>query len=291
MARRPTGIGRQADDPPLIRLTRADARTQLLSRIEIGKGILPSYVSSERVLEEARRKYFTWNDYNIELLTRMFTSKKYADEYSLYIGSLGAGPSLLSEKVRVLEKNIADKVRRLESVAERLDLIDEEATALSPQSRPALARPAPSLSNRIFLVHGRDEQMKESVARFLERLGFEAIILAEKPNRGRTVIEKFEEEADVGFAVVLLSPDDVGGLAGEPSGQQKRARQNVILELGYFAGRLGRERVCALKKGDLELPSDFVGVAYTNFGGDEGWKLKLAQELRTAEYEVDFNRI
>ena len=252
---------------------------------------MPTYVNSERVLEEAKRKYFTWNDYNIELLTRMFTSKKYADEYSFYIGSLVAGPSLLSEKVRGLEKDIADKVRRLESVAERLDLIDEEATELLPQSRPALAQPAPSLSNRIFLVHGRDEQMKESVARFLERLGFEAIILAEKPNRGRTVIEKFEEESDVGFAVVLLSPDDVGGLAGEPSGQQKRARQNVILELGYFAGRLGRERVCALKKGDLELPSDFVGVAYTNFGGDEGWKLKLAQELRAAEYDVDFNRI
>lgn len=132
--------------------------------------------------------------------------------------------------------------------------------------------------------------MKATVARFLSKLGLNPIILAEQVNGGRTVIEKFEQEADVPFAVVLLSPDDVGGLKGTKT-TQDRARQNVILELGYFIGRLGRSNVCALKKGDIELPSDFVGVVYTPFTGEDGWKLKLAQEMRAAGMRVDLNLI
>jgi predicted nucleotide-binding protein len=99
---------------------------------------------------------------------------------------------------------------------------------------------------------------RESVARFLEQIGFEAIILHEQANQGRTIIEKFEAHADVGFAVVLLTPDDEGRAKGGEI--QSRAPQNVVLELGYFIGRLGRNKVCALKRGDLEFPSDYQGV-------------------------------
>jgi predicted nucleotide-binding protein len=98
--------------------------------------------------------------------------------------------------------------------------------------------------------------MKESVARFLEKLDLRPIILHEQPNKGRTVIEKFEAHSDVGFAVVLLTPDDVGGLASSPDKLSRRARQNVILELGYFIGKLGRAKVCALYKEGVEIPSD-----------------------------------
>ena len=125
------------------------------------------------------------------------------------------------------------------------------------------------------------------MARFLERIGFSVIILHEQPNGGRTIIEKFEKHGDVGFAVVLLTPDDVGGLKGED--QRPRARQNVILELGYFIGRLGRERVLALKSGDIELPSDFVGVAYQEFDSGAAWQRALALELQNAGYEIDWN--
>ena len=143
---------------------------------------------------------------------------------------------------------------------------------------------------RIFLVHGHDGEVRESVARFLESLDFDVIILHEQANRGRTVIEKFEEHADVGFAVVLLTPDDTGSAVSD--GRMKlRARQNVILELGYFLGRLSRERVVALKKGDVEIPSDILGVVYTPLDEAGAWKQALARELQAAEYDVDWNNV
>ena len=114
-------------------------------------------------------------------------------------------------------------------------------------------------SRKIFLVHGHDQAVTSIVARFLEKLKLEAVILHEQPNEGQTIIEKFERHADVGFAVVLLTPDDMGGIA-PGSNLQPRARQNVILELGYFIGKLGRPRVCALYVTGVELPSDLHGV-------------------------------
>jgi len=107
---------------------------------------------------------------------------------------------------------------------------------------------------------------------------------------GRTIIEKFEVEGKVGFAVVLLTPDDLGK-AKDNSDFHQRARQNVILELGYFVGRLGRSKVCALVRGDLELPSDFAGVVYERFDDGGAWKFVLGRELRAAGYQVDMNHI
>ncbi|WP_287320725.1 nucleotide-binding protein [Mesorhizobium sp.] len=116
---------------------------------------------------------------------------------------------------------------------------------------------------RVFVVHGHDAA-KETLARFLERIEFETIILHEQANRGHTIIEKFEANSKVGFAVILLTPDDaIGGPAGHPP--THRARQNVILEWGFFISQLGRDKVCALKRGDVELPSDTVGIVWENF--------------------------
>ena len=142
----------------------------------------------------------------------------------------------------------------------------------------------------------------------------EPVILHEQPNEGRTIIEKFEQHADVGFAVVLLTPDDMGRSAGngnepkpsssvsiegkpvllDPSPRngnnlKPRARQNVILELGFFLGKLDRACVCVLVKGDLETPSDYDGVVYTPLDDAGGWKHKLIQELKTAGFSVDAN--
>jgi len=143
-------------------------------------------------------------------------------------------------------------------------------------------------SRRVFVVHGHDEGMREAVARFLSQLGFAPIILNERPNEGRTVIEKVEAHGDVSFAVVLLSPDDVGcNVGGTPI---SRARQNVLLELGYFIGRLGRKNVCALKRGDLEIPSDFGGVVYEEYDSG-GWKQVLGRELEAAGFEIDWNKV
>jgi predicted nucleotide-binding protein len=144
-------------------------------------------------------------------------------------------------------------------------------------------------SRKVFLVHGHDESVKHNVARFLEKLNLELIILHEQANKGRTVIEKFEQHSDVGFAVVLMTPDDIGGLASDLTKTQARARQNVILELGYFFGKLGRERVCAIHSGGVELPSDIHGILYIPFDAGGGWRLKLAKEIKEAGIDVDMN--
>lgn len=153
-------------------------------------------------------------------------------------------------------------------------------------TQPKLVMP---MSNKIFIVHGHDEGARETVARFLERMGFEAIILHEQANRGHTVMEKIQHHGDVGFAVVLLTPDDEG--RSRRGGElESRARQSVLLELGYFIGRLGRDKVCALKRGDLEIPSDFAGVVWEKMDEGNGWKLALARELKAAGHEVDLNK-
>lgn len=145
-------------------------------------------------------------------------------------------------------------------------------------------------SRKVFVVHGRDNEAKETTARFLEKLALQAVILHEQPSSGRTIIEKFETYSeDVGFAVVLLTPDDVGGLNEQLHGLRHRARQNVILELGYFIGRLGRMNVCALHKSDIELPSDYQGVVYIEMDDPGAWKAKLAQELVQAKVPINLS--
>ena len=113
----------------------------------------------------------------------------------------------------------------------------------------------------------------------------------EQPNQGRTIIEKYEQSAaEVGFAVVLMTPDDMGAAVSSDV-QNQRARQNVIFELGYFAGKLGRGRVCLLRKGNVEIPSDLFGVVYTDMDPAEGWKSALVKELKAAGIQFDANRM
>ena len=147
----------------------------------------------------------------------------------------------------------------------------------------------PPFSRKIFIVHGHDDGARETVARFLERIGLEAIILHEQANQGRTIIEKVVANSDVGFAVVLLTPDDEGCVKGGTP--EPRARQNVLLELGYFIGRLGRDKVCALKRGTLEIPSDFAGVVWETMDSNGGWKQALARELEAAGHSIDWNKV
>lgn len=167
------------------------------------------------------------------------------------------------------------------------------APAEAPRVPPGAARPATpaATQGRVFVVHGHDGEAKEAAARCLEKLGLEAIILHEQPSGGRTVIEKFEDYADVAYAVVLLTPDDVGAAQADAGNLKDRARQNVILELGFFLGRLGRKRVCALHKGQVEIPSDYHGVLWVRMDADGAWQFKLAAEIKAAGLAVDVNRL
>ncbi|MCL2574841.1 MAG: nucleotide-binding protein [Defluviitaleaceae bacterium] len=146
-----------------------------------------------------------------------------------------------------------------------------------------------SKSDKVFIVHGHNEAMKLAVSGIVSKLGLTPIILHEQTDKGQTIIEKFEKHSeDVSFAIVLLSADD------KMESGDKRARQNVILELGYFFGKLGRQNVVALKDTSetVELPSDTIGILYKQYDCANGaWRFELAKELKAAGFDVDANKL
>lgn len=192
-------------------------------------------------------------------------------------------------------KGVANTIVRLNglkaTLQERLDDMPSMPGA-SPVSGAGFERTRVDASNRkVFIVHGHDEAAKQSVARYLTKLELEPVILHEHPSKGRTIIEKLEAHlGDVAYVIVLLTPDDIAAPVNSPDNKSHRARQNVILELGLFIGALGRDRVCALYKSDVEIPSDYDGVVFVSMDGG-GWQLEVAKELRAAGLDVDFNKL
>lgn len=179
------------------------------------------------------------------------------------------------------------QIGHLEGIAVRLadEIVSNKVAELQGASLPLPVH----LTKKVFVVHGHDNEAKETVARFIERLRLSPVILHEQANSGRTIIEKFEALSDVGFAVVLLTPDDIGAPVASSKDLKPRARQNVILELGYFMGKLSRFRVCALYKKGVEIPSDYQGVLYVELDPGGAWKKKLAQELVEANFSIDLD--
>jgi hypothetical protein len=173
----------------------------------------------------------------------------------------------------------------LGAIAAARDLADSGQLGL-----PSLD-PVSPISERVFVVHGHDDLAKSAVEQFLIEQGLVPVVLHRQPDQGMTVIEKFEQYADVGFAIVLLTPDDIAFPATtddltRDSGTL-RARPNVLFEFGYFVGRLGRDRVCCLYTGGVDLPSDLAGLLYKQYvrAPDEVF-YELLKELRAAGYEI-----
>jgi predicted nucleotide-binding protein len=186
------------------------------------------------------------------------------------------------------EKSKQQSIALLRQAIQGLEERREDMGSDAEPREPDLSEYSPKLSQKIFVVHGRDGEPREAIARFLQKLGLEPVILHEQANKGRALITKFHDVAsDIGFAIILMTPDDVGGLDGGE--QHRRARQNVIFELGFFIGKLGSERVAALVSNEVERPSDFEGVVYIPIEDD--WRLPLCKELREAGYNIDLNKV
>jgi hypothetical protein len=160
----------------------------------------------------------------------------------------------------------------------------------TPKTPPPQKRLKPAEHKRVFVVHGHDQLLLTKVARFVERLGLEPVILHEQASKGMTIIEKIEANSDVGFALVLYTPDDKGNKADEAEKGQlnDRARQNVVFEHGYLIAKLKRANVVPLMGGRVEIPSDISGVVYVD---DTNWQVEVAKEMLAAGYEIDFNRV
>jgi predicted nucleotide-binding protein len=266
--------------PPKLTVPSPELRAQLNERIELGRQFLDPAPSSEHELKDRRSSFYSWSEFNETLLRRSFDASEPADKYrGIYVGSVGGRRSLHEEWERFRE-DVSTKLRRLESLREQLSLFDMPPTAAKHGAEGARA------GTDVFVVHGHDTAVKASVARFLSQLlGCEPIILHEQANRGRTIIEKFEAHAaSAALAVVLLTGDDEGGVVGGST--QRRARQNVILELGYFVGKLGRERVVILHETAVETPGDLVGMVYVPLDSAGAWKNVVAREVKAAGLDV-----
>ena len=263
-------------------------------QIGIGNSMLSTFQSnfrrqfSEALVLELETDFDSWNNYNITLLKTAFTDPDIVADYE-NAGGLWISYPVAADRASWIIRYCAHKIAILESLREQMPLFDK-ASRVAASKQGGIVR----LGDKVFIVHGRDDGLKQTVARFIERLGLDVVILHEQPNQGNTIIEKLEthsSDVDIGYAVVLLTPDDVGKLASDEGTTSPRARQNVIVELGYFMGKLGRARVCPLLVEGVETPSDYHGVAYIPLDKTEGWKLKLANELKAAGFDIDLNKV
>lgn len=168
---------------------------------------------------------------------------------------------------------------------------DKEVILQKESEKNEMSTPERIISNKVFIVHGHDDTAKIETARTLEKAGFEAIILHEQADGGLTIIEKIEKYTDVDFAVVLYTECDKGRAKDAAVDDERfRARQNVVFEHGYLIGKLGRNKVCALVKGNVETPGDISGVVYTKIDDAGAWKFQLFKNMKEAGLNVDYNK-
>lgn len=262
---------------PTLTVSAEEAREKIQQQIKTGEVLCateaPVTLFGSPNVKDFRNACVKWSNYNKRLLDKLLGNRLDYISFDSLIANVPEG-------IVVMRKSINSLV----GICEELDLYEEHSESTNTTQH--------SFGNDVFIVHGHDDQAKETVARFVENFGIEATILHEQANRGQTIPEKFEEHAaDAGFAIILLTPDDIGAPKDEKDDLNYRARQNVVLELGYFWGRLGRGRVCVLYKGGVELPSDMQGLLYVSMDISEGWKLKLAREMKQAGLPIDSEKL
>lgn len=253
--------------PSEFKIPKEEAEQKLKERIEKGKELLNIQITNELQLDEAKKEYRKWNDYNFEYLRRIFSTDEEAEKYNSPLHYAFLLDSNLGRDIRDFFDDIKEKIHRLDSLLERIDLISLETLIENVQVQNKIP-----VTKKVFIVHGRDEVSKANLEILLKEMGLEPIVLHRQADEGQTVIEKFEKHgSDVGYAFILLTPDEMAYLANEDSlpdnerKKEKRARPNVIFEFGYFVGKLTRNRVCCLYTGGVTLPSDLSGFVYKQY--------------------------
>ena len=274
----------------MLRVPRGEAAQKLENQISKGNELLSRTIASDAEMDLFLRDKQVWSDYNAELLRSLFTTDDMRAEYISV--ELAQESYIFDDQIVAAIDDVKAKITYLHSLVQRLDLIPEDINSRDRAAGPSEEglRKGP-FNRRVFIVHGHHEGKKEAVARLLEHLDMKPIILHEQPSKGQTLIEKIEQNSDVGFAVVLLTGDDLGCKKGETNKLKPRARQNVVFELGYFFGLLTRIRVCALYESGVELPSDIQGLVYVQLDDQGAWKTSLAQELRAAGFDIDLAKL
>jgi len=261
---------------PLLNVEPEEASRLIQGRVKRGLEIYKTAGRKKVDLYTMAEILDNWDKYNRTLLETIFVTTSFAEKYEARVAPIKPSREMSTVNLTTaLRVWLATKSRELESIDGQLELF-------SPTG------------NKVFIVHGHGDAIKQSVARFLEHLDLAVVILHEQADKGQTLIEKLQShssEVDIGYAVVLLTPDDLGKLASKEGELSPRARQNVVFELGYFIAKLGRERVRALYSKGVELPSDYQGVLYTELDDAGAWKLSLATEMKAVGFDIDLNKL
>ena len=286
---------------PTLLASKEEAYQRIQKQIEEGQQLHDRQIySDDELLYDAMLEADNWSDYNADLLLRLFGESEptgcYINRaYNQYSYSFTDYEiKNLEYEVKEHRRSIVITINSLKGIQKRLELYTEpsdfqEASANKETSDSS----ACTFGDKVFIVHGRDDESRYKVALFVKELGLNDIMLDRQPDEGIiAILDKFEREAKkADFAIALLTPDDVGALKNEAETQlNSRPRQNVVFELGYFISALGREKVCLLIKGEIENPSDLDGMLNKRMDGDE-WKLKVARDMQQAGLPVDLNDV
>lgn len=274
------------------------------SQIRRGKDLLLREVSDEQIVRTRRfiaikeyderekdlfiADYKKWDSFNQELISRSFDDNESPKSYLCSYGRTGDPYNLFGQDIiKEAKQQIQEKVTFLESLMNQLSLIP----LCEAENQDPINRVKVDINNKkVFIVHGHDSGLKNEVARFITNMGYEPIILHEQSNKGKTIIEKIEAFSNVCFAIILYTPCDKGATA-DSQNLQPRARQNVVFEHGFLIGILGRSRVCALIKNEVEKPGDVDGIVYVTYDDRGAWKKDIAKEFKDLGMEFNMNAL
>ena len=238
--------------------------TDFITRIE-KKGITITPVDVQRVLQLLRR-----------------------------LGLLGGFNNINEAGVQKIKNfGISEMILRPKTIADQMIHYNVYGATIPPAMSPlagSAVLPLTKDNKKVFIVHGHEDKVRDDVASLIKTLGLEPIILHEKANQGMTLVEKFIKHSDVGFAVIVMTADDLGKAKTEEN-VRPRARQNVVFEWGYFVGSLGRDHVCALYEKGIDPPSDLHGIVYIALDAGGHWRFDILKELKAAGYSVDANKL
>lgn len=256
---------------------------QIDKLISEGNELITEHVTSEdkrfilwltKVKQLVKQQFGKDSDEYIGIKKRMFASPVFL-----------SGPNtndLIDEKIQDCKNGIERTIAELEGYKE---FFKEYSSSKLVDN---LKENQKAIMNKVFIVHGHNGELKESVARLIERQNIKAIILSEQANSGNTIIEKFEENSDVQAAICLFTEDDIAKVNDDPAEYKKRARQNVVFEAGYFMGKLSRKMVILIANKDVEMPSDLQGIIYTS---TNNWQVNVLKELKNMGFNIDMNKL
>ena len=281
---------------------------QLKAQISKGSNLLKREVSLEettflrprRIIEikkydETEMELFLadcrkWDSYNSTLIRQSFEDNDSPHSYFNAYGRTGNLTNLFGEDIiKEVKHIIKEKITYLESIIDQLPLITQ-TPRVAVEKNSNIDKNVGIKSKDVFIVHGHDDGLKNEVARFVTDMGYDPIILHERPNQGKTIIEKIEAFSNVCYAIILYTPCDIGA-PNDGSDMQLRARQNVVFEHGYLIGKLGREKVCALIKGDVEKPGDIDGIIYVTYDNRGAWKKEIVKEFKDLGMKFNIDAI